>query len=378
MRPPEERGSAPIVEAVGRHAHGPLEEVGGMRSWVVVLVSVFLVSLGGSLLCAEELTKEQQAKVDSDKLLALYKDHWSKFAGIDGENAVHETNEEYMLQKCAKLEGKLKVLDTEVLPVVQPFLAEVGAKYGWKYADFEWELKQLKVAEYDEAGDAFDNLTRGIANVGKTRVASAEYLANYVKSMPDPSFFVPDVRVKQLQQWKVFLQYALKFDPTNAYANERLAKMDREIADCQKNIDKEIDAKSWAGHVADFAGPGTATELARVAMDYFRKDKGWGKQGENVPEAERGKGLEIVAVAVRGPWQVAETDIFGRVITYRLPIHLAVTQPSDKSRNIARVYELSCITQEAAPGQAKQAPPFDGFWVGNSWMMRLNKIAQPK
>jgi hypothetical protein len=343
-----------------------------------VLATALLAAVVIALYCigawAEELTKEQQAKVDAQKILALWTEHGAKLAKMDGNSAVHETTEEATLKKCAALEERLKVIDTEVLPVVQPVLSELGARYGWKYSDFEWELKQLKVAEYDEAGDAFDKLTRLIADTNKTRIASAEELADYVMYMPDPSFFVPDVRVKQLQNWKVFLQYALKFDPTNAYANERIARIDREIADCQRNIDAEIDAKKWAGHVADFAGPGTVAELSAVAMEYFRKDKGWGKQGEGIPEAERAKGLEIIAVAVRGPWQVAETDIFGRVITWRLPIHLAVTQAADKARNVARVYELSCITQEAPPGQAKQAPPFDGFWVGNSWMMRLDKI----
>lgn len=348
-----------------------------MHARRVGLVLAVVSFLCVSSLWAEELTREQQAKVDAEKLLALYAEHEAKFAKMNGNNAVHETDEDAMLTKCAALEERLKIIDAEALPAVQPVLAELGARYGWKYGDFEWELKQLKVPEYDEAGDAFDNFTRAIENTGKTRLASAEYLADHVRSMPDPSFFVPDVRVQQLQRWNVFLQYALKFDPNNAYANERLAKMDREIADCQTNIEKEVDAKTWAGHIADFPGPGTVTELASVAMEYFRKDKGWGKQGEDVPEDQRGKGLEIVAVAVRGPWQVAETDVFGRVITWRLPVHLAVTQPSDRSRNIARVYDLSCITVEAAPGEARQAPPFDGFWVGNSWMMRLNKIPRP-
>lgn len=342
--------------------------------WTLPTVLVLLSAGAGTM--ADELTAEQQAKADADSVIALAEEQLPKFVGIDGRNAVHETSEEAMLAKCTKLEANLAVV-SEALPVIKPVLAELGGRYGWTYADFRRKLKELGVELYGEAGDAFDKLTQAIANVDKTRIAGAEYLASYVQSMPDPSFFVPDVRVTQLQQWKTFLQYALRSDPTNAYANERLAKMDREIAECQKDIDKEIDAKKWAGHVEGFAGPGTVQELSQVAMAYFRKDKGWGKQGEDVPEEERGKGLEVVAVAIRGPWQVAETDIFGRVITWRLPIHLAVTSAADKARNVARVYELSCITQEAAPGEAKQAPPFDGFWVGNSWMMRLNKVPRP-
>jgi hypothetical protein len=180
-----------------------------------------------------------------------------------------------------------------------------------------------------------------------------------------------------MTQWRTILQWALKFDEANQYANARLAKMDAEIADMQKALEKEIDDKQWAGQTADFAGPGSAEQLSQVAADFLRKDKLWGNQGpepEKNPDGTVRQGVQVVAVVVRGPWQVAETDLFGRVISWRLPIHVAVTKPDLKARNIARVYELSIVTKQGAPGHVAKAPPFDGCWVGDSWMMRLNKI----
>jgi hypothetical protein len=103
--------------------------------------------------------------------------------------------------------------------------------------------------------------------------------------------------------------------------------------------------------------------LAKVGLEYLRKDEGW-------------KTAEVLAVAVRGPWQVAEKDVFGRVISWRLPVHVAVTKPDLRGKNVARVYELSLVTAQGAPGKVDKAPPFDGYWVGNSWMMRLNKVPQ--
>ena len=84
--------------------------------------------------------------------------------------------------------------------------------------------------------------------------------------------------------------------------------------------------------------------------------------------------FRFLDVCVRGPWQVAERDIFGRVISWRLPIHIAVTDPDLRPRNVARVYELSLLAMEGAPDRAPQKPPFEGYWVGNSWMMRLDKF----
>jgi hypothetical protein len=32
------------------------------------------------------------------------------------------------------------------------------------------------------------------------------------------------------------------------------------------------------------------------------------------------------------------------------------------------------VAMEGPPGAAPKAPPFDGFWVGDSWNFRLNKL----
>jgi hypothetical protein len=98
--------------------------------------------------------------------------------------------------------------------------------------------------------------------------------------------------------------------------------------------------------------------------------------------AEAGKPLERltriyqkqIAVAVRGPWRVAERDVFGRATCWRLPIHAAVTNAALRARGIARVFDRSICALEGAPGAAPQAPPFDGCWVGDNWMIRLDKL----
>ncbi|NPV46179.1 MAG: hypothetical protein HPY69_04445 [Armatimonadetes bacterium] len=352
------------------------------------------------------LPTKEQAGVDAKAIVELYTKHKEAFRGIEGGVTVHETSAEGMLKLCETELARLQELQATAIPEIEPVLgrvtelwaepgaeAEARAQEGFDVAEFafqqssdiEWNMKMAAAdndvraardlpEEFDSVGSRYSDLVRMVSSVDRTRRANAVYLANYVKDQPEITFFVQDKRLDIMNQWKTCLEWSLRFDATNEYANQRMATIATEIADMQKALEAEIDEKEWKGHVEDFAGPGSVSELAAAAKEYFRKDRDWGKQGDDVPEEDRGKGVEVLAVAVRGPWQVAETDIFGRVTCWRLPIHLAVTKPADRARNIARVYELSACAQVGAPGQARKAPPFDGFWVGNSWMMRLNKM----
>jgi len=171
------------------------------------------------------------------------------------------------------------------------------------------------------------------------------------------------IRVEKMQQAKALLEIAHKFDTSNTGVNEMLVDIDQRITAVAEKIEKEINEKEWAGHIGDFAGPGSTGSLAQSALEYFKGNPRWNPEGKEV---------EILAVAVRGQWEIAETDIFGQVTQWRLPIHLAVTNKELKPDNIASVYELSILTQSGPA--TSQSPPFEGYWVGNSWMMRLDKV----
>lgn len=348
----------------------------------------------------------EQARIDALALQDLYTRHREAFRGIEGGVSIHETSIEGTLTKCEEELPRIQAVEETALPEIEPVLARVSELWGKPGAEeeareeegfdhgqfalrqsseIEWNMKMAAAdndprkardlpEEFDRIGTHYTFLVNAAINVANTRKANGESLVTWVRDQPQITFFVQNKRVAIMTQWKSLLEWALKFDPTNVYANARLATIDTELADLQKALDKEIDAAKWLGHVEEFAGPGTVEELAQAAMEYFRNDRDWGKQGEDVPEAERGKGVQVLAVAVRDNWQVAETDIFGRVTCWRLPIHLAVTRPADKTRGIAWVYEISACTQTGAPGRTPKAPPFDGFWVGDSWMIRLNKI----
>lgn len=357
-----------------------------------------------------ERTKEQAGK-DALALQDLHTKHRAAFQGLTGGVSIHETTLPATLKLCEAQLPQLEELEKNVLPSLEPVLArvtelwakpgaeeEARAQEGFDLAQFafqqagevEWNMKMAAAnndvraardlpAEYDGLSTHYSDLARWLSDVRKTRVANAEYLANYVKDQPEITFFVQDKRVGIMQEWRTALEWALKFDEANVYANARLATLATEIAALEKAIEQEIDEKTWAGQVEGFPGPGSVTELSKVAFEYLRKDRDWGNKGDKPAMNDEGTaprpGVEIVAVVVRGPWQVAETDIFGRVTSWRLPIHVAVTKPDLKAKNIARVYELSMVTVTGAPGQVAKAPPFDGFWVGlKNWMIHLDRV----
>ena len=310
---------------------------------------------------------DNQAQADAEKLLETHEKYGNKFEGIHGNSIFYGL-------KAEEAEAALKNLESvekETLPEVQPILAVFAVKYGTQAMAINNKLRSLGVTTEKNVGNRFDRLYEGANNILKSRKATAEDIARKSKGMvSNISFLMESIRVKRMQDTKALLIIGQKFDPNNAEINEMVASIDQQIAEMSEKIEKDIDARTWKPSVKDFPGPGKTDELAKVALDYFKNDRAWGKNEK--------KKVDILAVSVQGPWKVAERNIFGQVIQWRLPIHLAVTHESLKAKNIAQVYELSLVTMEGAPNQTPKQPPFDGFWVGNNWMMRLNKIPKEK
>ena len=50
-------------------------------------------------------------------------------------------------------------------------------------------------------------------------------------------------------------------------------------------------------------------------------------------------------VHVESGWVPGERDIFGRILNWGLPIHVAVSKPKWAEKNRVRVYELTLISQ---------------------------------
>ena len=303
--------------------------------------------------------------VDADRELVetLYKKYYDELSMIHGRSLVYgsqPSNVEAAVEQLAKA-------DAEMLPELQAALGPLADRYGTGSTEIDHALGKVGVPPNQRFSTKLGTLIEGMGNVDKSRTASAEQVARDAKNgMSGLDSIATEYRTRAMEKIKACLLGGQKIDPNNADINAMLAQIDEKLADTAEQLEAEIDAKTWPGHVDDFPGPGDVESLAAAAVEWFKKDDRWG--------ANPNRKIEILAVAVRGPWQVADRDIFGRLIRWRLPILIAISDEKMGPKDIARVYELSILALEGPAEKAPQKPPYDGYWVGESWMMRKSKL----
>jgi hypothetical protein len=307
--------------------------------------------------------KAARAQADADRMIQLYEQYQEPLEFMHGNSVIYSMD----LEKAKQTLKEVETLEKEILPKLAPDLGRLAEQYGTTGMDIGNALFQAGIRADGDPGGKLARMIEAVANIPKTRTASAESLTRYAEILLGAfSGQLTDVRIKRMNDAKALLVVAKGFDPKHKPTEELLATIDEQILQAVEQMQEQIDAKEWAGNVKEFPGPGEPVGLAKAALEFFRKDDRWG--------ANPKRKIEVLAVCVRGPWKVAERDIFGRVISWRLPIHVAVTDESLRPRNIARVYELSILALEGPPNRAPQQPPFEGYWVGNNWMMRLSRF----
>lgn len=305
----------------------------------------------------------QTPEADGKRLIALCKLHCGSFDLIHGNSMYYGGPVDEARQALTALEA----VEREILPEVQPVLAHFADTYGTTAMEVNNSFHVLGVRLDDNVGNRFDELYRGVANVRSSRKASAEQVLQRARmDTANMALYSPEIRVRKMKQARELLLVGHQLDPTNAGINEMLATVDADIEHQAAEAEAAIDGARWAGDATSFAGPGRPRDLATAALGYFRAHPNWGASPTNK--------VEILEVAIRGDWQVAETDLLGRVVSWRLPIQLAVSDPDLEKRKVVRVYELSAVTRVGDPGEVEQAPPFDAYWVGRSWLMRADKL----
>ncbi len=306
--------------------------------------------------------KTAKLKQDADLIVALHEKYFKNFEKIHGGTLVYN-------EKLTEAKLALALVDTaeKTLPLFASDLGRLAENYGRNTMDI--------YNTFHEGGHTLGNseerkmtqLLEAVTKLKKSRQISAATLADNAHALLSAfNNQLNDARLKRMADAKKLLLAGQQFDPENAQIKQMLGDIDDQMTQVADKMTAQIDAATWAGNISSFSGPGNTTDLATEARKYFTKDRDWG--------AKKDRQIEILDVCVRGPWKVAETDVFGRVISWRLPIHVAVTDGKLKPRNIARVYDLSILAMEGPAEQAPKNPPYAGYWVGNSWMMRLDKF----
>jgi len=304
-----------------------------------------------------------EAERDAARMLALHARHFPRLEPITGNSLFFGST----LDEARDAVARIEVVETELLPELAPELGALADTYGTDPLTVTNRLHARGWrGDVDPAG-RFIALVESAAKLARSRTATAAALVQFADTLGAAfSGQITDAQIARLRSSREFLLLAGRLDPTSDAVRSRLAGIDERIAATARAMEKDIDGRTWAGHVAAFPGPGNVSSLAATALAYFKQDRDWGARATNPSE--------VLAVAIRGPWMPAERDAFGRVTRWRLPIHLAITTAEFRPRRLARVFDLSILARGGPPDKAPREPPFDGFWVGDNWMMRLERV----
>ena len=312
-----------------------------------------------------QAARSHSAAEDAELIARLHESTRERMDGIYGRNVVYATT--LTVDDARAGLEKLERAET-VLPELQPHLGRLAETYGTSSMDISNAFfEKMGRDAPSSVGRQLEELLQAATLISDSRVDTGESLAQHCETIAGAwAHALTDAQLERLQAMKEIAVVAAAIDPSSDRLKELVRSLAAQIDEHSERMTAAIDAATWPGHVSSFPGPGTTKALASSMLDWFRSDRSWGGAKENPPE--------ILDVAVRGPWQVAERDVFGRVVRWRVPILVAVTTDKLRPRNIARVYELSIVALEGAPDRAPKEPPWDGTWVGDNYMMRLDRF----
>jgi len=339
------------------------ETAAALNSWQKDEQTKGKIAAGKAATAADAATEKTTAmKHDAELITVLHKKYYGAFEKIHGGSLVYSMNIDEAQQALALVAEAKKTI-----PLFASDIGRLAEQYGKSsmniYNTFHKGGYTLENGEDQKLSQLIEVITK----IKKSRQASAVTLAGNAKVLLSAfNNQLNDARIKRMGEAKNLLLVGQQFDPKNTQIIQMLAEIDGQMEQVADKMTTMIDAAIWADNVTGFAGPGDVAVLAAEARKYFENDRAWGGKKDSQ--------IQILDVCIRGPWKIAETDVFGRVISWRLPIHVAVTDKKLKPRNMARVYDLSILALQGPAGKAPKKPPFDGFWVGDSWMMRLNKF----
>ena len=306
-------------------------------------------------------------QADIDVIIELYNAYHTKFKEITGKNIAYWTvgdgleQSEEALATIEQAESDFDAISSDV-----GRLAEKYALSGDIYNNIK---KELGTNPQGDPGNKLEALILAGTRIAETRVATSDHLASSAnRSINAWADQMTDEQLATLTRAKKLLVVAVLIDPGNETAINLLGEMDEKIVQFSDKMKETIDKNVWQENMSGFSGPGDITTLADSAKAYFETEPNWGGRENNK--------ITVVALAITGSWSVAERDAFGRVIRWRLPVNLAITDDNLKSRNITRVYGLSVLARQGSPDDAPKQPPWNDFWVGDSYMMRLNKLSK--
>ena len=305
------------------------------------------------------------ATADAEQILALRSEHADAMDVIHGRSVVYSDSADGVSEALAVIEKAEQAGDA-----MRPFLLEFRQRYG---AD-ENEIQRALDAEGADAASSNSRVAYNagelfgfLEELGRTRTISAQTVAEHVAGrLADIDDYSAKVQQQRLAEADEMVRLGQAIDPNNP----RLNRLRGEVAQLSQAKQAEqmarVESAEWPDHVSNFEGPGRVDDLAGSVRDYLADDRDWGNS-EKRPQ-------DVLAVTVTGPWQVAAQDLFGRPIQWRLPVMVAITDAELEPGGIAQAFEVSMVAKQGAPNQAPKSPPWDGFWVGDNYFLKIDAL----
>lgn len=345
---------------------GQAEQVAALRERIGGLTASIAQaeSAAGAKAAAAE-SAGANATADAERVLSLRSESADALDAIHGRSVVYSDSADGARKAVAVIESAEAAAE-QIRPVLLAFQE--------RYGDTESEIEQaLNNAGADASSSnsrvAYNaaELLEFLEQLGETRAVSAETVAeNVAARLADIDDYSAKVQQQRLDEAAEMVRIGQNIDPNNP----RLNRLRGEVAQlAQAKRDEQmarIASATWPGHVADFDGPGAVEDLADSVHDYLANDRDWG-QSQKRPQ-------EVLAVSVIGSWQVAEKDLFGRPIQWRLPVMVAITDDDLKPDGVAQAFEMSMVAKQGAPNAAPKSPPWDGFWVGDNYYLETGEL----
>jgi hypothetical protein len=268
------------------------------------------------------------------------------------------------LKPVKALLDRITEFETKELEELKAKMAAFSKTYGTTREEIDKKAESMGYSGQNRASFAYTEMVKGIANIKKTRTVMADDLVRKAANMKEQSKRIHDFsRVKQHARVKAWAQMAANFDPDNPRVTEFMSGLDAWISEDLKDLNAKIDKVTWAKHEGN--APKDAEQLASAVFGFLEKECEKLTAKDKIPR-------KMLAVVITGPWVVFKKNILAEPIQYGLPILGAVQLENERSLNLARVYQLTMLTEERKG--VKTAPPFVGSAVGNSYYIRPSAV----
>ncbi|MEO0559583.1 MAG: hypothetical protein AAF170_15510 [Bacteroidota bacterium] len=266
-------------------------------------------------------------------------------------------------------EGPTLLAEVEAIEARYPEWQEpmrvLGERFGPEWHHVQSGLLDLGVQAHEygdgtNASSAFRFFAEGMQKVDQFRTDAAERSlaeADMMFRLLNERFQIGEIREDEAIQVKHQLELGHQFDPGNTAVNARLATVDAEIDAVRQGVQDEIGEAEWPHGTTN-----APWQLEDDALAYFRAHAEWGGKDD----------VEVLAVVVLDDWQIAERNVLGQVTQWRLPVVVAASKPVWTELGAARAFELSVLANPGLP--APKEPPFWGYWVGDSFLINLDKV----